>query len=321
MPSNRTADRRGHRTIRVVVLFITVIGLGLMTLSAILEGKATKEFLLLVIAIAAVIIPDRCVDIITSYFDDKREEESSGRTEEIIKIMNQYFGSLSSHLLGAHDIIAFPTRIEGLEHCIYLAKHASHIRNTALRYGQISSLGNTIDPDEVDKVYLQWIEEKKRTLLRGCSVTEIISRYFSSDDPMRQFAENERSGHYASYCIDDRLNPMVQVTIFEFEGRRPPEIVMGWEIPGKEEGLSFASRHRDIVSYFEAYFNHNVRINTNTTWQEVINGAQSGGGVDAEASGAGSAGSFAPVGWLRNQVNNLFRKNSGLNGNANTDST
>ena len=274
------SHNRHHRARAVTVLVSSVVGLSLAAWNA---HQYPSEQLIL-IALASVIVPDRIADVLASFNIDFEDEER----QKILDLIKEHFGSLSTYLLNAHDIVTFPTRREGLEHCIYLAKHASHIRNTALRYSAPSSLGDATELDDVDKVYLDWIEAKKQTLRRGYNVTEIISKYFAPNDPLRRFAAEENSAHYDYRLIDDVANPMMQLTLFEFEGRRPAEIVMGWEIPGKEEGLAFASRHRNLVEYFEAYFNHNFNSNADTVWA-----VPSVPKLPAVADGDGSEGAVA----------------------------
>lgn len=243
-----------HKLRAWAVLVSSILGLAIVSIDFYFHAE-NRYLLPFAFLLTAAIIPDKVGDVFASYaFDIERDE---------VRIL---FSDLPNYLVDSHHIVSFPTRELGLKYCIYLAESATRIRNTVLRYGNSYSVGSLYHADGIDKLYEKWLEARKDSVRRGNQVTEVISKYLAADDPSREQAIqlSTLSTRYRCHLIDDRANPLTQMTIFEFDEYK--EVVLGWELPGSDEGRSFSSRNSRVVEHFEAYFEHTLKTQPNQDW-------------------------------------------------------
>ena len=152
-----------------------------------------------------------------------------------------------------------------LEYCIKTVPLATEVKNAILRYGNDYSFSKT------DPLYNAWFEEKKRHLQTSSYPwRELVSSHLAPNDKIREFideykSKNPRPNYFVKF-IDDKIDkdkitfPLIQTTIFDFNpivtNKRNKEVIFGWEFPGRENGPCFKTNHKDIVIFFEKYFDY-----------------------------------------------------------------
>jgi hypothetical protein len=204
------------------------------------EPSVNKILIPIFILFASTFIVDKVGGVFSGYSFDRDHLN-----------MERLYEELPNILVGNHDIVTFPSRIEGLKYATYLCEFSSHVRNTVIRYG--SNRTSTAQDEE----YMNLLKAKKKSLKdNDCVWTEILSDYLGDDDPaIKLVNEIQNTTRYYVCYVDDVHMPMVQMFIFEFTDR-DKEVIFGWEFPGMEQGASFATRNRKIVDYFETYFEY-----------------------------------------------------------------
>ena len=81
-----------------------------------------------------------------------------------------------------------------------------------------------------------------------------------------------RSGYQAKF-IDDINSPMLQMTIFTFEDG-VKEVVFGHEFANMRIGTAFLTRNREVIDYFESYFEHWFTLGTTAPLKVSIGASQ-----------------------------------------------
>jgi hypothetical protein len=150
------------------------------------------------------------------------------------------------------DLIIFRDRNTGYQYCIEACAKAKSVRNNILRYG----LSTSADPD--DAVYKTWLAAKEKSV-ESLDVPwkEIVSAHLDENDgqvKLSKLLARHGPRYYDWRRLDDRMCPMVQMTLFEFDNHS--EVIFGWEFPGIWRGPSIMTRNKETVQYFEKYFDH-----------------------------------------------------------------
>ena len=146
-----------------------------------------------------------------------------------------------------NDISIFPNSSDTIEYCLSICEKAKDIKNTVLFYGMESR----------SSIYIDWINAKQKTLEDGCAWSEIVTTYISDNDPQMKFMEDVigKNYGYRQSFIDDIKSPMMQVIIFTFaDGTK--EALFGHEFPDMRHGPSYKTQNRDIIRYFESYYQY-----------------------------------------------------------------
>jgi hypothetical protein len=229
-------DKKNYHKIRAY----SVLGASLVALIGFLVtpgmgNDATVRSI--IVAVFAFIIIERFGELFSAYQADDESAEISKFFSEVPILLSQ-----------THDLVYFPTSSAGCEICIDMAKTASHVRNTVLSYGDPATLIMNSD------VYGRWLAAKKDAIARLVPFHEIFSTHINSDDPQMLFAHSTKGGNYRPRAIDDRIVPMVQMSISDFPDHAV--VVFGWIFPGVEEGFCFLSRNVKLVQYFRTYFDY-----------------------------------------------------------------
>lgn len=248
MPKRFTSRRN---TISAIgQLAINVVALVIVFFSYRQTGNAVENATLLAIffLFAATFITDKVGGVFAGYSFDSDHAETK-----------RIFDELPALLVGGHDIVTFPTRVEALRYATYLISSATHVKNTVLRYGEPNS------STQQDHAYVLMLEAKRKSIMENdCAWTEVISSRLSDADPVIQIIKDlQPKTRYHVHYIDDTVLPMVQMFIFDFSalGR---EVVFGRDFPGAEHGAAFATRNPRIIEYFEKYFMHCYRLGSET---------------------------------------------------------
>ncbi len=258
---------RSKPTIAISALscVVSIIGIIAATKAALDTSEELRPVLIsMVVAVAAIILTDRVVDLIRAYMDKNFDQDEENYKQVVLDFVKDFPTKIADNILNAKDIISFSTKAEGVSYCIYLSQTTRSLKNIAFRHDGQNSVTDLEKYTEEDLLYLQWIEAKKKILSQG-TVSELLSAHFHKLDPVRRFAEGQKSNRYHFKCVSN-LQPVVQVSIFDFKSQRPKQLVLGWEIPGQEQGISFASSHPELVRYFETYFDNNFKDAPGKIW-------------------------------------------------------
>ena len=194
--------------------------------------------------LASIVLIERAGAVATGYFRDKEREDLASQNDKIL-----------SSFLDNH-IITFSTASKGSEHCISRCGAARHIKNTVLRYGNSHPISGKGIAGESN--YARWLDVKEKSLAEGnCKWEELVSSYISREDrQLKIMDEYHKQHHYDPRMVDDKKYSLVQMTIFYFNDTNV-EVIFGWEFPGgMQKGACFLTANRDIVKYFETYFDH-----------------------------------------------------------------
>lgn len=218
--------------------------------SDIAERVVYTSFIGIYFAISSGIIIDRLASVLADVFNSKESEKLEDR-----------FKALPRMVSGRNDIVVFHSPADAVEYCISESKKAYSVKNTVLRYGLSSSSVDIFGDD----LYKKWIDAKHKSISSGAAWSEIVSTHFDDSDPQISFINSLRKSiNYRYKKIDDRVIPMMQMTIFSLENG-DEAAVFGWFFPEMQQGPSFLTRNQILIRYLDSYFKHHMDIAKDTT--------------------------------------------------------
>jgi hypothetical protein len=221
----------------VSLIALAFVAIGYLTADELYNNKVLMAVFLLLVP---VLVTDRVAGIFTEMAAAKEAQALESRLK-----------SLPGNLAGRNDIITFPNANHGTEYCAEMARRATLVKNTVLRYGEGAT--SMPLPDQMDG-YQRWLAAKRESVSSGCTWVEIVSQYLAPKDPQSEFVVVMTArNNYKVRWIDDKNGVPVQMILMEFpEGGK--EVLFGWQLPTMPQGPCFLTRNQKVIEYFESYF-------------------------------------------------------------------
>jgi len=225
---------------QLVVVIVTLV----IVYFSYVQTNQSKELFAIFFLFSATFMTDKVAALFAGYGLDRDKLET-----------DRLFKSLPSLLLESSDIVTFSNRKDGINYIVAMLKSAVSVRNTVLRYGKTASATSQ------DFEYEAMLEAKREALLKNdCPWTEIVSIHIDNDDKvMALISELKGKTRYNVSFIDDKCIPMIQMLMIDYDDRER-EVIFGWEFPEAGAAPAFSTRNRQVVQYFEKYFDHCRRL-------------------------------------------------------------